>query len=69
MGGRRISKQLLREMLLRNQAKHIQHIQKALLLMNLRLTEVISDIVGETGQKIIRAILAGQRNGQVLAKY
>ena len=33
------------------------------------LTEVISDVVGETGQKIIRAILAGERDGQVLAKY
>ena len=59
----------LREILLRNQAKHIQHIQKALLLMNLLLTEVISDVVGETGQKIIRAILAGERDEQVLAKY
>lgn len=45
-------------MLLRNQAKPIQHIQKALLLMNLLLTEVISDVVGETGPKIIRAVLA-----------
>jgi transposase len=59
----------LREVLLRYQAKHIQHIQKALLLMNLLLTEVISDVVGETGQKIIRAILTGERDGQVLAKY
>jgi transposase len=59
----------LREMLLRYQAKHIQHIQKALLLMNLLLTEVISDVVGETGMKIIRAILAGERDGPVLAKY
>lgn len=59
----------LREMLLRYQARHIQHIQKALLLMNLLLTEVISDVVGETGMKIIRAILAGERDGQVLAKY
>lgn len=58
----------LREMLLRNQAKHIQHIQKALLLMNLLLTEVISDVVGETGMKIIRAILAGERDGHDLAK-
>ncbi len=56
-------------MLLRNQAKHIQHIQKALLLMNLLLTEVLTDVVGETGQKIIRAILAGERDGQALAKY
>jgi transposase len=59
----------LREMLLRYQARHIQHIQKALLLMNLLLTEVISDVVGETGMKIIRAILAGERDGHVLAKY
>ncbi|MEQ1635967.1 MAG: IS110 family transposase [Methylococcales bacterium] len=59
----------LREMLLRYQAKHIQHIQKALLLMNLLLTEVISDVVGETGMKIICAIFAGERDGEVLAKY
>jgi len=62
------------ERLIREQARHIQHIQKALLLMNLLLTEVISDVipsgtqVGETGQKIIRAILAGERDGQVLAQ-
>lgn len=58
----------LRERLIREQARHIQHIQKALLLMNLLLTEVISDVMGETGQKIIRAILAGERDGQVLAQ-
>jgi len=57
-----------REMLVRDQARHIQHMQKALLLMNLLLTEVVSDVVGSTGQKIIRAILAGERDGQVLAK-
>lgn len=42
--------------------------QKALIQMNLLLTEVISDVVGETGQKIVRAILAGERDGHVLAK-
>jgi len=57
-----------REMLLRCQAQHIQHMQKALLLMNLLLTEVVSDVVGCTGQKIIRAILAGERDGRALAK-
>jgi hypothetical protein len=57
-----------REMLLRYQAKHIQPMQKALVLMNLLLTEVISDVAGETGMKIIRAILAGERDGWVLAK-
>ncbi len=58
----------LRENLLRYQARHIPHMQKALIQMNLLLTEVISDVAGETGQKIIRALLAGERDGQVLAK-
>ncbi len=57
-----------REMLLKYQAQHIQHMQKALTQMNVQLANVISDIVGETGQKIIRAILAGERDGHVLAK-
>lgn len=35
--------------------------------MNLQLTNVLADIVGESGQKILRAIVAGERNGQVLA--
>ena len=55
-------------MLLRYQAQHIQHIQKALILINLLLTEVISDVMGKTGQKIIRAILEGERDGEALAK-
>jgi len=41
--------------------------QKALTLMNLRLTNVLSDITGVTGLKIIRAILAGEHNPQCLA--
>ena len=56
-------------MLLRCQATPIQHIQKALLLMNILLTEVLSDVMGETGQKLICAILAGERDGETLAKY
>jgi transposase len=39
-------------MLLRSQGRQVQHMQKALTQMNLQLTNVISDIVGETGQKI-----------------
>lgn len=56
-----------RAMLLRLQARHIQHMQKALVQMNIQLANVISDVVGETGQKILRAIVAGQRNPYVLA--
>ena len=56
-----------RGMLLRSQGRSVQHMQKALTQMNLQLTNVISDIVGETGQKILRAIVAGERDGQALA--
>jgi transposase len=56
-----------RAMLLRLQARHIQHMQKALVQMNIQLANVISDVVGETGQKILRAIVAGERNEHVLA--
>lgn len=63
---RSVSRQ--RDMLLSYQSQHIQHMQKALTQMNVQLANVISDIVGETGQKIIRAILAGERDGTKLAK-
>lgn len=56
-----------REMLLKSQARHVQHMQKALTQMNIQLANVISDVVGETGQKILRAIVAGERDGHVLA--
>ena len=56
-----------RGMLLRSQGRHVQHMQKALTQMNIQLTNVISDVVGETGQKILRAIVKGERDGQVLA--
>ena len=56
-----------REMLLRGQGRQVQHMQKALTQMNLQLANVISDVAGGTGQKILRAIVAGERDGQVLA--
>ena len=56
-----------RGMLLRSQGRQVQHMQKALTQMNVQLANVISDVVGETGQKILRAIVAGERDGQVLA--
>ena len=55
--------------LIRWRAAHIQHMQKALNLMNLHLTNVISDITGVTGMKIVRAIVAGERSPKVLAQY
>ncbi len=56
-----------REMLVQYRAAHIQHMQKALTQMNLRLTNVLSDITGVTGMKIIRSIVAGERDPQRLA--
>jgi transposase len=58
-----------REMLIQYRAAHIQHMQKALHLMNIQLTNVLSDITGVTGMKIIRAIVAGERDREVLAGY
>ncbi|TWU44646.1 Transposase [Rubripirellula tenax] len=57
-----------REMLVKSAAQHIQHMQKAMEQMNLKLTEVISDILGATGMAIIDAILAGERDPHQLAK-
>lgn len=54
--------------LVQNGARHIQHMQKALEQMNVKLPEVISDITGLTGLKIIRAIVAGERDPLTLAR-
>jgi transposase len=54
--------------LVRNAARHIQHMQKALEQMNLKLPEVIRYLTGLTGRKIIQAILAGQRDPLQLAR-
>ena len=57
-----------REMLIQASSMHIQHMQKALQQMNLLLHNVVTDITGITGMKIIKAILAGERDPQVLAR-
>lgn len=43
-------------------ASHVQHLQKALERMNVKLHDVISSVVGVSGLKVIRAILDGQRD-------
>jgi len=58
-----------REMLVKYSASHKQHIQKALQQMNLRLDNVVSDITGETGMAILKAILGGERNPAKLARH
>ena len=57
-----------RLMLVRYAAGHVQHMQKALEQMNVKLPEVLSDITGLTGLLIIDAILRGERNPNKLAK-
>jgi transposase len=56
-----------RAMLVTYAGQHVQHMQKALVQMNLHLAVVLDDITGATGMKIIRAVLAGERDPQRLA--
>jgi transposase len=58
-----------REVLITEQASWVQRMQKALVQMNIQLTEVLSDVMGMTGQAIIRAIVAGERDPKVLARH
>ena len=56
-----------RAQLLEHRAPHILHVQKALLQMNIQLTQAVTDVMGVTGQKIIRMIVGGERNPETLA--
>ena len=58
-----------RDVLLVEQASWVQRMQKALVQMNIQLTEVLTDVMGTTGQAIIRAIVAGERDAKVLARH
>ncbi len=49
-------------------ADHTRRIQKTMVLMNLHLHNVISDVMGKTGLSILRAIIHGERDPQQLAK-
>jgi len=56
-----------RSLLIEAAAKHTQHMQKAMIQMNLHLHNAISDITGVTGMTIIRSILKGERDPSRLA--
>ena len=58
-----------RETLCKLASHHIQRMQKALTQMNLQLHHVISDITGKTGMSILRAIIDGERDPEVLAGF
>jgi len=60
------SYQRLREDHLRSSTMHINHMQKALIEMNIRLPEVISQVHGKSGMAMIQAILSGERDKNAL---
>lgn len=60
--------QRIREDHIRSASMHINHMQKALTLMNIRLKEVLSQIHGASGLKIIRSILEGERDPKILVE-
>ena len=45
------------------------HMHKALQQLNIQLAQVVRDMLGETGQAILRAIVAGERDGVKLAQF
>lgn len=59
----------MREDKLQMAASHIQHMQKALIQMNIRLPEVLSQTHGVSGMAMIKAILAGERDPKALLSY
>ena len=56
-----------RDNLLQSSSKEVLHMQKYMELMNIKLVNVISDILGKSGQDIIQAILLGERDAKKLA--
>lgn len=58
-----------RESLIASLNDIIRRMQKALLQMNVQLPQVITDVVGKTGQAILREIVAGQTDPEHLAQY
>lgn len=58
----RLRKQIVREM-----ATETQRMQKAMINMNIKLHDVISDINGQTGRAIVNAIIDGERSPEHLA--
>ena len=58
-----------RDELVGERSRAVHHVQKALAQMNVQLDNVLSDVMGLTGQLIIRAIVSGERDGAVLAGF
>src|SRR5436309_1094881 len=55
--------------LVESAGEQVQRMQKALVQMNVQLPLVVSDIMGKTGQRILRDIVAGERDPERLARH
>jgi transposase len=56
-----------RRYLVEQRSKFVNKMHAALVQMNIQLGTVLSDLTGKSGQAIIQAIIAGERDGKVLA--
>lgn len=59
----------MREDKIQMASSHINHMQKALIAMNIRLPQVLSQTHGASGIAMIKGILKGERNPKVLLGY
>lgn len=57
-----------RKSLIEGASRYVAKMQKAMVVMNIHLSVVLSDITGKSGQAIIQAILNGERDGHKLAR-
>ena len=57
-----------RKQLVREQTRHVQRIEKTLAEANLKLSSVISDIMGASGRRMIQAMIDGVRQPNKLAE-
>ena len=57
-----------RKQMMRERARHIQRIQKVLQDANIKLTSVLTDIMGTSGRRVLTAILDGETDAQKLAQ-
>lgn len=57
-----------RRQLVRERVSHVQRIQKVLEDANIKLTNVLSDVTGVSGRRILGAIIEGQTDGHALAE-
>ena len=58
-----------RDSIIKERSTFVQRMQKALVKMNLLLHNVVDDITGKTGMKIITSILSGERDPKLMASF